>query len=75
MILIGDTNDMLTYNTKLLGDTDELKKLLQMEKLVYNIASKEQFPEKTKSLVILHSKVYKNVRKSNPEIPSQVVIN
>ena len=65
---------MITYNTKLLGDTDELKKLLQMEQLVYNIASKEQFPEKTKSLVILHSKVYKNVRKSNPEIPSQVVI-
>ena len=67
-------NRMITYNTKLLGDTDELKKLLQMEQLVYNIASKEQFPEKTKSLVILHSKVYKNVRKSNPEIPSQVVI-
>ena len=65
---------MITYNTKLLGDTDELKKLLQMEQMVYNIASKEQFPEKTKSLVILHSKVYKNVRKSNPEIPSQVVI-
>jgi IS605 OrfB family transposase len=71
MILI---DRMITYNAKLLGDTDELKKLLQMEQLVYNIASKEQFPEKTKSLVILHSKVYKNVRKSHPNIPSQVII-
>jgi len=65
---------MITYNTKLLGNTEELRKLLQMEQLVYNIASKEQFTEKTKSLVILHSKVYKNARKSNPEIPAQVII-
>jgi len=65
---------MITYNTQLIGDTDTLKSLLEMEQMVYNIASKEQFPEKTKSLVILHSKVYKNVRKSNPEIPSQVII-
>ena len=65
---------MITYNTQLLGDTDALKKLLQKEQLVYNIASKEQFTEKTNSLVILHSKVYYNVRKSNPEIPSQVII-
>jgi IS605 OrfB family transposase len=65
---------MITYNTQLLGDTEELKKLLEMEQFVYNIASKEQFPERTTSLVIIHSKVYKNVRKSNPEIPAQVVI-
>ena len=65
---------MITYNTQLLGETDALIDLLQMEKVVYNIASKEQFPEKMNSLVVLHSKVYKNVRKSNPEIPSQVVI-
>ena len=65
---------MITYNTQLIGDIDTLKSLLEMERMVYNVASKEQFPEKTKSLVILHSKVYKNVRKSNPEIPSQVVI-
>lgn len=69
---------MITYNTRLIPECQEdfysLKSLLEMERLVYNIASKEQFPEKTNSLIILHSKVYHNVRKSNPEIPSQVII-
>ena len=65
---------MISYTTKLTGDTDALKELLKAEKLVYNIASKEQFPEPKNSLVVLHSKVYHNVRKSNPEIPSQVII-
>jgi IS605 OrfB family transposase len=65
---------MITYNTKLIGECQGLKQILEYHKLVFNYASKEQFPEKTKSIVILHSKVYKNIRKSNPEIPSQVVI-
>lgn len=65
---------MITYNTTLIGDTEELKKLLQFHQVVFNYASQQQFPEKTKSLVILHSKVYRNIRNSNPEIPSQVVI-
>ena len=65
---------MISYTTKLTGDTDALKELLKAEKLVYNIASKEQFSEPKNSLVVLHSKVYHNVRKSNPEIPSQVII-
>ena len=65
---------MITYNTTLLGDCQELIKLLEYERFVFNLASKEQLPETKNSLVVLHSKVYKNVRKSNPEIPSQVVI-
>ena len=65
---------MITYTTPLIGNTDELTKLLQMERLVYNFASKEQFTEKKKSLIVLHSKVYKYIRKSNPEIPAQVII-
>jgi len=65
---------VITYNTKLLGDTSELKKLLEYQQFVFNFASKEQFTEKKKSLVVLHSKVYKSIRKSNPEIPSQVII-
>lgn len=65
---------MITYNTLLLGNCQEIKKLLEYHRNVFNQASKEQFPEKIKSLVILHSKIYKNVRKSNPEIPSQVII-
>jgi IS605 OrfB family transposase len=65
---------MITYNTTILGDSQELKKLLEYHRFVVNYASKQQFPEQKNSLVILHSKVYHNVRKSNPEIPSQVVI-
>jgi IS605 OrfB family transposase len=65
---------MITYNTQLIGDTDELKSILEMEKVVYNIASKEQFPEQKNSLIVLHSKVYHNIRKSHPNIPSQVII-
>lgn len=65
---------MITYNTTLLGDCRELVKLLEYERFVFNLASKEQLPETKNSLVVLHSKVYKNVRKSNPEIPAQVVI-
>lgn len=65
---------MLTYNTTLIGNTEELKKLLEFHRFVFNYASKQQLPEQKNSLVVLHSKVYHNVRKSNPEIPSQVVI-
>lgn len=65
---------MITYNTMLTGDTSELKKLLELHRIAFNHASKEQFPEQKNSLVVLHSKVYKNVRKQYPEIPSQVVI-
>lgn len=65
---------MLTYNSRLTGDTNELKTLLEQHRLAFNRASKEQFPEPRYSLVVLHSKVYKNVRKSNPEINSQVII-
>jgi IS605 OrfB family transposase len=65
---------VLTYNTTLIGNTEELKKLLEFHRFVFNYASKQQLPEQKNSLVVLHSKVYHNVRKSNPEIPSQVVI-
>ncbi len=56
------------------GDTSDLKRLLELHRIAFNHASKEQFPETKNSLVVLHSKVYKNVRKQYPEIPSQVVI-
>jgi len=65
---------MITYNTTILGDSQELKKLLELHRFVFNYASKQQLPEQKNSLIVLHSKVYHNVRKSNPEIPSQVVI-
>ena len=57
-----------------MGDCKALKEMLELHRFVFNYASKEQLTEDKNSLVVLHSKVYKNIRKSNPEIPSQVVI-
>lgn len=69
---------MITYNTQLLmksqDDYDSLKSILDMHKIVFNFASPLQFQEKKNSLVVLHSKVYHNIRKQYPDIPSQVVI-
>lgn len=65
---------MITYNTKLTGNTDDLKRLMEMQRIVFNFASNEQFKEKKFSLPVLHSKVYSNIRKMYPDIPSQVVI-
>lgn len=65
---------MITYTAQLQGDCQELKQLLEQHRVVFNVASKEQYTETKNSLTILHSKVYKNVRKQYPNIPSQVVI-
>lgn len=68
---------MITYNSKLIGNQDDLeslKEILLFEQIAFNEASKIQFLEKKKSIVILHSKFYQKLRLSNPEIPSQVLI-
>lgn len=68
---------MLTYTTKLIASPEDLfwlREMLCWERDVFNIASKEQFPEKRRSLVVLHNKVYHRVRKEHPHITSQVVI-
>lgn len=69
---------MITYNTELLTDNqedlDSLKSILENHRVVFNIASKEQFNEKKNSIVILHSKVYHPTRKQFPDINSQVII-
>lgn len=69
---------MITYNTRLLAENKEnerlLREILEMEKFVFNKCSKEHFGSKKNSLVLLHSKVYKNVRAEKPEIPSQVIL-
>jgi putative transposase len=74
MILIP----VITYNTQLLmkcqDDFDNLKSILDYHKIVFNFASYLQFTEKKNSLIILHSKVYHNIRKQYPNIPSQVII-
>jgi IS605 OrfB family transposase len=53
---------------------DSLKSILDMHRNVFNYASPLQFIEKKNSLVVLHSKVYKNIRKMHPDIPSQIII-
>lgn len=55
-------------------DFDSLKSILDMHSIVFNYASPLQFTEKKNSLMVLHSKVYGNIRKLYPNIPSQVVI-
>lgn len=68
---------MISYNTKLLGSQEDLESLIQLleyERLAFNEASKIQFNEPKKSIVILHSKFYHRIRQNNPEIPAQVLI-
>ena len=69
---------VISYNTQLLmknqEEFDSLKSILDMHKLVFNFASPLQFSEKKNSLLILHSKVYNNIRKLYPDVPSQVII-
>lgn len=69
---------MITYNTKLLSDCqsdlDDLKSMMIDHQKIFNIASPLQFVEKKNSIVVLHSKVYHNVRKQFPYVNSQVVI-
>ena len=68
---------MISYNTKLLGSQEDLaglRQILEWQRLVFNIASKEQFGKKTIGIVPLHAKVYHPTRRIHPEIPSQIII-
>lgn len=65
---------MITYNIELDGEINLLKEVLEEQRLAFNYASIQQFPEKANSLVILHSKTYKPFRKAYPNIKSQIVI-
>ena len=68
---------MISYNTRLTGSQEDLKsllKLLEYHRFAFNEASKIQFLEPQKSIVILHSKYYQKLRESQPLIPSQVLI-
>lgn len=68
---------MITYSTKLGGlpeDLLSLKELLEMEKTAFNFASNIQFGQPDISIVLLHSKTYREFRNLNPNILAQVVI-
>ena len=69
---------MITYNTQLIpecqSDFIDLQSLLEMERVIFNFASKQQFTETRLSLMIIHSKVYYNIKKIYQNIPAQVII-
>lgn len=70
----------LSYNTRLVfkSDSDKQKivKMLESQRFAWNECSKVKFKEVPKnSIVDLHAKFYKEFRKSQPEIPSQVIIS
>lgn len=69
---------MITYTTKLAAESQEdftsLMQILEWQRFVVNEASKLHFDSNKNSIVDLHAKVYKRIRASNPEIPSQVII-
>lgn len=70
---------MLSYNTRLTekaGETNlpALRTLLEWHRLAFNEAAKQQFGEPKCSIVVLHSKTYRQFRQANPHIPAQVII-
>lgn len=69
---------MITYNVKLeFNDNDKERYLrtLKLQRFTWNECSKIQFKEPKNSLIILHNKFYKQFRKQNPEIPSNIIIH
>lgn len=69
----------LTYNTRLVfqNDSDKHKiiSMLEKQRFAWNECSKVKFNIPTNSITLLHSQFYTKFRKSQPEIPSQVVIS
>ena len=67
---------MITYNSRLRGcqgDLDSLRKMLEYERDAYNVASGIKFGLQGNAMA-LHWAFYDKMRKSRPEIPSQVLI-
>jgi putative transposase len=70
----------LTYNTKLvfnsIEDKNKIIQMLESQRFAWNECSKVKFTYVTKnSIVELHNKFYANFRKSQGQIPSQVIIS
>lgn len=69
----------LTYNTRLLfkddSDKNKIVGMLEKQRFAWNECSKVKFNIPTNSIVLLHGQFYNEFRKSQPEIPSQVVIS
>jgi len=69
----------LTYNTRLVfnddSDKDKIVKMLEKQRFAWNECSKTKFSIVKNSIIELHAAFYSNFRKSQPEIPSQVVVS
>ena len=70
----------LTYNTRLVFDSDSDKelvmKMLEAQQLAWNQCSITRFRDVTKnSIVDLHKAFYRKFRDAHPEIPAQIVIS
>jgi len=70
----------LTYNSRLVFQSDSDKNkivgMLEKQRFAWNECSKVKFSHVAKnSITDLHSQFYRNFRKSQPQIPSQVVIS
>lgn len=68
---------MITYNTRLTSSQEDLQNLrliLEWERIAFNEASKIQHLEPQNSIVALHSKFYRKLRTIHPQIPAQVLI-
>lgn len=69
---------VLSYTTKLIFNTDSGKEsvmeVLRWQQTAFNACSKVVFNLEKKSIIDLHEKFYMGFRKSQPNIPSQIVI-
>lgn len=68
----------LSYTTKLKfrsdSDRESVLKLMDWQKLVFNECSRTFFELEKRSIVALHAKFYTSFRKSQAQIPSQIII-
>jgi len=68
----------LTYNAKLIFESPEdfqkILRVLEAERQAVNVCSKARFGMEKPSIVKLHEAFYKDFRRENPDIPSQIVI-
>lgn len=79
-IFIIRVENNLTYNSKIIFESEDDKqkilKMLESQRFAWNECSKVRLEKGTKNSIIeLHGLFYQEFRKSNPEVPSQVVIS
>lgn len=68
---------MITYNIPILAsreDFDKIVEILEMERYVWNEASKHIFKTGKRDIKLVHAATYHKIRKDRPEIPAQVII-